>query len=184
MMALLGLHRREAALLSEAQRLRELHGNLETPDGVELLRKIGQRLCLYEDFDAATDVLARARQICEQVETLKSTGGSNVLVALGKLKCAQGDYLGALALYQEARQIASEAGPSHFKDEATLLLAMGEALLEAQNVDEAENCLIQGQAIYSMVGMLEGPAGTGLLCLTGKLKHRRGATSEAVEALT
>jgi len=183
LMALLGLHKREAVLLGEAQRLRELHGNLETPDGVELLRKIGQRLCLYEDFEAASDALAHARQICEQMGTLRSTSGSNVLVALGKLKCAQGDYFNAMAVYHEAQQIAREVGPSHFKDEATLLLAIGEALLEAQDIDEAENCLIRGQAIYSMVGMLEGPAGAGLLCLTGKLKRRRGAPAEAVEAL-
>merc|ERR1739841_261278 len=35
-----------------------------------------------------------------------------------------------------------------------------------------------------MVGMLESPAGAGLLCLTGKLKCRRGAPAEAVDALT
>merc|ERR1712137_727225 len=112
---------------SEARRIRELTGTIETPDAALLFMNVGISKHAEGNYDDALVSFWEAHRIRKRTLTLETAGGMQLLTSIGSAECDRGDLQGGIQFYAIARGIAERLELLETHDGERLLTNTGAA---------------------------------------------------------
>lgn len=179
--------------LQESKRIREDQGELETPEGANLLRSIGVVCAEQQDIDRALETCNEARCIREKTCSLDTPDGARLLSNIGSLMVRKhvnskgndpSQLDEALQCYEKARKIREETDTIRTDEGAQLLYREGNAFLVRDgdnDLDAAIDRYEEAKKIREERKTLDTPEAARLLSSLASALLKRKQVDKAID---